>query len=55
MSNVTPISKTETIIKIEETEQEFDELPDTTYKVPYQGYKITTSQQEILLLIEADQ
>lgn len=55
MSNVTPISKTETILAIEETEREFDELPDTTYKVPYQGYKITTDRQEILLLIEADQ
>lgn len=55
MSNVTPISKTETILAIEETEREFDELPDTIYQVPYQSYKITTSQQEILLLIEADQ
>lgn len=55
MSNVTSIRPAEIITAIEETEREFDELPDTTYQVPYQGYKITTTQQEILLLIEADQ
>lgn len=55
MCNVTPIRKPEIIVAIEEIEQEFDELPDTIYQVPYQGYKITTDRQEIFLLIEADQ